>query len=455
MAAIRERSHYLLTGWTFPETLRPFRARLAQGVGKAMTEFIRAFCGAVCARAARWCLVYRTKIRSHPLRTRARRWLTVKLPAFFHQRVFPQRQILMRSNGRVRYVNLSYGVQALILIAAVGLVGWGGYATNALFAKDRVLAEKNQRIAETLVAYRNLLDQYAESQARFAVAAHNLEANHSYLLGIVKPDAVTKVGAEREPMDSAEKAHRAGLEMIYQANQRLKGWMEEIYASQHDLVRSLTEKTRDDLSETKKLIAGLGIDVERALSEGLATELGQGGPFVAWRPDSVPEETFRTDLATLDRNIDRWEGMQQLLRTLPLTTPSDNFYVTSNYGRRVDPVNDRPAMHYGIDLAGAHKSPVLSTAPGVVVFTGWNGKYGKVVEIDHGRGIRTRYGHLHIISVKNGQRVGFREQLGLMGSTGRSTGTHVHYEIRVNGTPYNPINFFKVGSHVFKNWEKS
>ncbi len=420
----------------------------------ARIESIRGFLEITRARAMRRLLVFRAQAGSHrtPLQTRLLRSLILKFRTL-HRRVFPERQIILRSEGSVRYVSLSHGVQLAVLVFALALAGWGGYATHAFFAKDRILAEKNERIAEALLAYRALLGQYADSQARFATAARSLEANHSYLLGIVEPQAITKAKGSRDLADASEETHKVGLDEILKANRQLETWMADIQTSQHDVVRTLTSRTRKDLGKTKKLISGLGIDVERVLSEEEAAKLGRGGPFMALRPDRVPEEAFRTDLARLDMHIDRWEGVQRLLRTLPLATPSDKFYIASGYGRRKDPFNGRPAVHYGVDLSGARKSAILSTAPGVVVYAGYNGKYGKMIEIDHGRGIRTRYGHLNKVIVKNGQRVGFRERIGLMGSTGRSTGPHVHYEIRVNGTPYNPIKFFKVGKHVFKNWE--
>ncbi len=419
-----------------------------------MAESIRTFWESLRAQVMRrwWVFCAKFILRQQPLRIRTKHWIASKL-LDVHRWIFPERQIIVRSKGSVRFVSLSHGVQLAILLVATALAGWGGYATHAFFAKDRILAAKNERITETLVAYRELLDQYADSQARFASAARNLEQNHSYLLEIVEPEAAAKAERERAQLDAGEETHLVGLKDILKAHEQLETWMADIHSSQHDVVRKLTDKARGDLDEAKQLISGLGIDVERALSEETVAELGQGGPFVALRPGRTPGSAFRADLAKLDIHIDRWEGVQRLLRALPLATPLNRFYVASRYGRRNDPFNGRPSMHYGVDLSGVFKSPILSTAPGIVVFVGRNGKYGKMVEIDHGRGIRTRYGHLHKILVKNGQHVGFRERVGLLGSTGRSTGPHVHYEIRVNGTPYNPRKFFKVGRHVFKNWE--
>lgn len=419
----------------------------------AILEFFQTV-GETCrAHAQRRWLMFRAKAGTHQATpsVRAARWGIRKFLSG-HNWLFPERQILLRSKGNVRFVTLSHGMQLFALVFVLGLASWGGYATHAFFAKDRILEGKNERIAEALTAYRVLLDQYANSQASFATAARSLEANHNYLLGIVAPQATANVEHKQVHASSGEETHKVGLEEILKANRQLETWMADIQTSQHDVVRTLTSQARKDLDKTKNLISGLGVDVERALSDEETAKLGQGGPFMAL-PDRTQEDAFRADLARLDMHIDRWEGVQRLLRTLPLATPSDEFYLASSYGRRKDPINRRSSAHYGVDLAGQSKSIILSTAPGVVVFAGRNGTYGNMIEIDHGRGIHTRYGHLNRINVKKGQRVGFREQIGLMGSTGRSTGPHVHYEIRVNGTPYNPIKFFKLGKHVFKNWE--
>jgi len=139
-----------------------------------------------------------------------------------------------------------------------------------------------------------------------------------------------------------------------------------------------------------------------------------------------------------------------VLRTLPLAAPVDRYQLNSTFGIRRDPFNGRLAMHEGIDLANARLSPVLATSPGIVVFAGWKGSYGRMVEIDHGLGVHTRYGHLARIDVKVGQAVDYRDQIGLLGSSGRSSGAHVHYEVRIDGRPLDPMNFLKAGRYVFK-----
>jgi len=181
---------------------------------------------------------------------------------------------------------------------------------------------------------------------------------------------------------------------------------------------------------------------------------GQGGPFVpAPEPASTDDEggqKLMASVATLGDQVDRWEKLQFILRSLPLTAPIDSYYISSGFGARTDPFNGEPAIHEGIDMVGKLRSEVLATAPGTVIFAGWKGGYGRVVEVDHGLGIVTRYAHLYAIDVKVGDVVDYRQEIGKLGSSGRSSGPHVHFEVRYNGHPLDPMAFLKAGRYVFK-----
>jgi murein DD-endopeptidase MepM/ murein hydrolase activator NlpD len=135
---------------------------------------------------------------------------------------------------------------------------------------------------------------------------------------------------------------------------------------------------------------------------------------------------------------------------VPLTTPvtGEAFDKSSGFGARIDPFTGRYAFHPGVDFAGPWGAAVAATAPGVVVFAGARGGYGNMVEIDHGFGMHTRYGHLAKITVKIGSRVDKGGVIGKMGSTGRSTGPHVHYEVLYENVVRNPTKFIEAGRHV-------
>ena len=140
-----------------------------------------------------------------------------------------------------------------------------------------------------------------------------------------------------------------------------------------------------------------------------------------------------------------FRSVQNLPLAEPVGVPAR---LTSNYGLRVDPFTKRPAWHNGIDMAAYYKAPVAAAGPGTVTYAGYKSGYGRLVEIDHGYGFKSRYAHLKSISVKKGADVAIGDTLGLMGSSGRSTGPHLHYEVWFHGKPYDPVDFLKAGRHV-------
>jgi murein DD-endopeptidase MepM/ murein hydrolase activator NlpD len=176
------------------------------------------------------------------------------------------------------------------------------------------------------------------------------------------------------------------------------------------------------------LMAKLGVGAKRKGAEG--------GPYVALGSGKAGEQAATDPEA------------QAMLKTLPLSAPLDGYQFESSFGVRVDPFNGHRSMHTGLDLSASYKAPVYSTSAGDVVFAGYAGAYGKMVEIDHGHGIHTRYGHLNRLMVNVGQHVSQHTEIGLLGSTGRSTGPHVHYEILVNGTAQNPMRFLDAGKSL-------
>jgi murein DD-endopeptidase MepM/ murein hydrolase activator NlpD len=187
--------------------------------------------------------------------------------------------------------------------------------------------------------------------------------------------------------------------------------------------------------ELEQVLASTGVDVEKLLGRLNSVPPGEGGPYIALDKKHIAGEA-------------RVEELQKILKTLPLASPLAHYTVGSEFGSRADPLNRRQAFHSGLDLEAPYRSAVYSTAPGTVIFTGVKDNYGKVVEIDHGHGIVTRYAHLHRYVVARGQKVPAHFQVGELGSTGRSTGPHLHYEVLVNGTAQDPEKFLQAGKNV-------
>jgi len=174
----------------------------------------------------------------------------------------------------------------------------------------------------------------------------------------------------------------------------------------------------------------------------------QGGPY---EPVSGGDATFK-------QLFNSWKKLDNLADgaiAVPSEKPVKSAEFTSGYGVRSDPFRGRAAMHAGIDLAGVIGTAIYATADGVVSDAGYNsGGYGNLIKIDHGKGIETRYGHLSAILVKAGQRVTRGQQIGRMGSTGRSTGSHLHYEVRIDGRAVNPIPFMKSNDYLLAMQQK-
>jgi murein DD-endopeptidase MepM/ murein hydrolase activator NlpD len=233
----------------------------------------------------------------------------------------------------------------------------------------------------------------------------------------------------------------------------LEGKLRSYEQRQLDLIAKMTERTLSSIGDFEQAMKLTGLKLDKMLSRvsGEGEEPGMGGPFVPLDGmDLQGEESFDAALSLLDLHLRRWEGLRQLATVLPLAAPLNAYEVNSTFGPRKDPLKNLKSYHDGLDMGAPTGTEILAPAPGVVTFAGWYGGYGRFIEIDHGFGITTRYGHLKKIEVEKGDRVDFRQLVGTVGSSGRSTGPHLHYEVRLDGRPLDPDNFLEAGRHLFK-----
>jgi murein DD-endopeptidase MepM/ murein hydrolase activator NlpD len=185
------------------------------------------------------------------------------------------------------------------------------------------------------------------------------------------------------------------------------------------------------------------------------TQTAMGGPLVdalalgvneTSTPDEIAFAQRVTEIATRLEEARYYQGM---VESLPLGGPVGVEYrLTSPFGIRTDPFTNRASWHYGLDIGAFMRAPIVSSGPGTVVFAGYRSGYGNVVDVDHGFGFVSRYAHLSAITVKKDDIVAMGDTLGLMGSSGRSTGPHLHYEVLFYGKTYDPVEFLKAGKHV-------
>ena len=232
----------------------------------------------------------------------------------------------------------------------------------------------------------------------------------------------------------------------------LRQRMTDMRQAQHNIVQRLRERTENSVDTIERTVAMTGLKLDDLLASIGDPGTSQGGPFVAgdYTGDFDGDAELEIALSLLDLRLSRWSALQRVMRTLPLSAPLEQYQLSSGFGQRTDPLNGRKAMHRGLDFRAAMNTPIFATAPGKVTYAGWSGPFGRMIEIDHGHGVRTRYAHLKKILVKTGQTVTNREKIGHVGSSGRSTGPHLHYEVRYKGVPLNPQKFVTAGKHVFK-----
>jgi murein DD-endopeptidase MepM/ murein hydrolase activator NlpD len=209
-------------------------------------------------------------------------------------------------------------------------------------------------------------------------------------------------------------------------------------------IRSLTEDAQDRARTIGDILTKTGVKLPTKLAEISVDEAGEdaiGGPYLAPEPASE----FENSITDLDVALDKLERVKAIALELPFANPAPNRKITSLFGNRLDPFFGKLAMHAGIDFRQKTGSDVKATGAGVVIHAGTAGGYGMMVEIDHGNGITTRYGHLSKILVNEGDRVEAGDLIALSGSTGRSTGPHLHYEVRRNGNATDPMRFLNAG----------
>lgn len=423
---------------------------------------------------------------------------------------FPERRLFLRSETETRFVRLKPATQLVAAAGSTVVVAWTIVAT-AILLMDYIGAGtvREQALREQAVYEAKLDELSAErdsraeealaARQRFSVALSQISAMQSALLeseerrkeletgiGVIQAtlrqamndrddardqalalstaqsaeinlsgdsaargqdvaetlgfltSALGKTAAERDAMSHiADSAATEVDDLVYEMK-----LMEE---RQNDIFTRLEEAVTVSMAPLDKMFASVGLDPDDLIKQVQRGYSGQGGPLGPLMPPlgpgADPADAARAEkiLDGLDRMNMYRIAVEKSPFAMPLTT---SFRYTSGFGRRWG------RMHEGTDLAGAYGSPIYATADGVVTHSGWENGYGNLVTIKHEFGLETRYGHMSKTRVKVGQKVSRGDRIGDMGNTGRSTGTHLHYEVRVNGTPVNPMTYIKAGKNV-------
>jgi len=362
----------------------------------------------------------------------------------------PEREIYLRSGGKVRFVRISTRIQ--LAMAALLLLLLGGWALGTgamLWSQAHLTAERatldRQRAAvidrqAAVDAYKGSVNDMARDiQARQQAIQEMMRVS----LGADLPDEAADGKADGGDAVGAADERTGKVSAALPEAARL----EQLRAQQAALEDELAEAARARLAKVEQAIRSFGLNpaaLARPARGGVGS--GMGGPFEPVRGLVASDPDLR-DLAAL---LGRLNAMETTLATIPSGRPTAAPMQSSSYGYRRDPFNGMAAFHSGIDFPGRYGQTINAAAPGKVSFVGQRQGYGKVVEIDHGNGIMTRYAHLSRFSARVGEKVTRGQAIARMGSTGRSTGTHLHFEVRVRGQAVNPRRFLEARQDVLE-----
>ena len=260
---------------------------------------------------------------------------------------------------------------------------------------------------------------------------------------VTPPDREARLES-RTPAVVQPRTDFAKSQGVDSALSNLQNALDKVEGRQTAALSSVEGSYESRMRRMRGVITDLGLDI--AQLEAAAPKGGMGGPFIPVTKPSSDASAFDRQLYRINLSRAQVDKLTRTLSLVPYRKPVvGNVEFSSGFGVRSDPFLGRPAMHSGLDFRASTGDPVRATASGKVATAGWSGGYGRLVEIDHGNGLTTRYGHLSEINVKVGQLIVLGQVIGAVGSTGRSTGPHLHYETRIDGDAVDPQKFLRAG----------
>ena len=379
----------------------------------------------------------------------------------FYQKFFPARQLLIRQNGEVKHVVLAPWFQLLVALLILVTFAWLSISSFRVYTQTNKISDIEQSQINKQTLWQKKASEQHALQATQLEQLAVLEQKQALLQNMIEslPNSISKdtskfdeelqspinesSGEFHEPLIDENKKDKQVQSIspmtFIERSVRLNNYYEQNFTL---LGSQIKERHEAILSMVK------GAGLESALEQHLilsAQITAQGGPLDIFDETKIPSHF----LAIVDKLL-VLNNLENFLTELPNTLPLVNakYYISSNFGLRKDPMNSNHAFHKGIDLAGWHKTKIFAPANAVVLRAGRNGGYGNFIELEHKNGLVTRFGHLNKIKVKKGQLITKHDVIGLMGSTGRSTGTHLHYEVLLNGKQVNPLKITKAFSSV-------
>lgn len=366
-------------------------------------------------------------------------------------RLFADKEIILRSEGTVRFLRISrtmqIGAASMALISVTGL----GIAVVTIAGDHSRLSRQQQSLdadARSVATEARKIAAYKQSVKELA---EELEQRQDVLDDIVRSQFSTETGPTETGAEAPRNIPGAGAGGNGQAGRPLSNadtvGMQKLRAledRQSRFALSLAHLAERQAGEAAAAIRSFGLKPEQIVR---ANRSAQGGPYMPWPKEEMKGNPAFSRLADALAHLN---ALENGLMAIPSGKPTSAPMLSSSYGYRRDPFNGHAAFHAGVDFPGHHRQPILAAAAGRILYAGYRDGYGKVIEVDHGHGIMTRYAHLAGFADHNGKQIKRGDIIGYMGSTGRSTGTHLHFEVRMHDRPINPRPFLEAGEEALK-----
>ena len=365
--------------------------------------------------------------------------------------MFPEREFFMRSEGQVRFITISSRMQMTAAgLAAAALLGWGVSMGAMAFSQYRASAERADllsREAEVTQA-EDRLAAYGDDLAATTADLERRQAILDNIADLLPEDAVAPATGEADSsVGAVSDSSKESSELISLIERQIPGaaGLARIEARQLAFVERVTRYADRRAQSAESAIRRLGLNPSMML---VADEQAQGGPLerLVSDHDGGLDPRFERMVLSLSRMASLERGLQEI----PQVMPADINSISSGFGYRRDPFNGHAAMHAGLDFRAPYGAPIRAAADGTVSFVGQKSGYGNVVEVSHGNGMITRYAHMSRFGSRMGQDVKAGEVIGAIGNSGRSTGPHLHFELRINGRAVNPRPFLETAPDVLE-----
>ncbi|WP_422345369.1 M23 family metallopeptidase [Parasphingorhabdus sp.] len=357
--------------------------------------------------------------------------------------MFTDREFFMRANGQVRFLTISGQLQKRVAITVAVVISLWLIITLAMTVNQLTVTSERMALAEKEAAVNSSQSRVAAYKESIDGVASDLSQRQDILDDMFKEHFGDNAAIANEAADTDKKLSE-NTDKISAAFPEA-AFLAKVEARQIAFARKLTRAAMKRTADAEAAIRRFGLNPATLTK---ASGNAVGGPLIPFFDDE--DKQLHPTLERLNNALVRMDQLERTLLTIPSAMPADINMMSSGYGYRRDPFTGGGAMHSGIDFKGPHGQPILSAARGTITHAGWKSGYGKTVEITHGNGLMTRYAHLSKIHVTTGQKVKQGLQVGAMGSTGRSTGTHLHFEVRLNGKAVNPRPFLEANTDVLK-----